>query len=297
MTEAPEALLSLPSGTKGAGRIRYGAAMSLYQSGALSPVELEAWRIASARDTQALHQGLAGNAPPNRRFPFPDQTRQDGPATLAHLMEEATTYLAPLRAPGVAELRRHIARRAPQPRPRSLPPPQITPTVTDHLPTALAALSTTHPALAAAISAAAPLLVWSSDDTYPADQIGPSFPGNHAAASLIGVTAPFTAPDTHFGLLLIAPDVLCRDHHHAAPELILPLTGPHGWRFGPNRPLIHKPAHHPVWNDPHRPHLIKVGAIPFLAFTFRTRNLRAQAEILPADDWQHFESLRLKAAS
>ncbi len=35
------------------------------------------------------------------------------------------------------------------------------------------------------------------------------------------------------GLFVIAPHVLYRDHAHAAPELYLPLTGPHGWRFAP----------------------------------------------------------------
>ena len=31
---------------------------------------------------------------------------------------------------------------------------------------------------------------------------------------------------------------------------IAPLTGPHGWRFGPRRPLTLESAHHPVWNPP-----------------------------------------------
>lgn len=288
MTDAPESLLSLPPGTRGAGRIRYGAAMALYQSGALSPAELEAWRIASASDTLPAKAALGHHDLPEKARPEANTA-----AILARLMEEAAAYLAPLRCPGAGELRRLIARRTAADTP---PAPQITPTVTDHLPAALTALSTTHPALAAAIHTASPHLCWASHNAYPADQIGPSFPANHAAASLIGPTAPFHALDGEFGVFLIAPHILYRDHSHATPELFLPLTGPHGWRFGPNRPLILKPAHNPVWNDSHRPHLTKVGPTPFLALYGRTQAVDIPAVVLPADDWPRLEALRLKAA-
>src|SRR5690606_3198319 len=111
-------------------------------------------------------------------------------------------------------------------------------------------LTPTHPVLANAIHTAAPHLGWITYDGYPADQIGPDFGQNHAFASLIGSAGHLPAPDFDFGLFLIAPHILYRDHHHAAPELYAPLTGPHGWRFRPGGPLTLKPAHVPVWNPP-----------------------------------------------
>jgi len=87
--------------------------------------------------------------------------------------------------------------------------------------------------------------------------------------------------------------MLYRDHHHAAPKLYAPLTGPHGWRFAPNRPLIVKQAHQPVWNDPHQPHLTKVGSIPFLAFFAWTRDIESRAQVLQATDWPELEALHL----
>ncbi len=158
---------------------------------------------------------------------------------------------------------------------------------------ALAALAPTHLALAAAIAGASPALNWITYDSYPPDQIGAAFRNAHAFASLIGTQAPYFAADFDFGLFLVAPHVLYRDHCHAAPELYAPLTGPHGWRFGVDRPLVLKPAHDPVWNDPFRPHLTKVGPTPFLAFFGWTRDVNEPASVLPATDWPALEALIL----
>jgi Dimethlysulfonioproprionate lyase len=115
----------------------------------------------------------------------------------------------------------------------------------------------------------------------------------HAAALIVGEGAPFEARDFDMGLFLIAPHVLHRDHNHAAPKLYAPLTGPHGWRFGPGTPLQVQPAHQPVWNPPFQPHLTKVGPVPFLCLTVRTRDVAQRAQVLPADDWAKLEDLRL----
>jgi hypothetical protein len=96
------------------------------------------------------------------------------------------------------------------------------------------------------------------------------------------------------GLFVIAPQVLYRDHRHRASELYAPLTGPHGWRFGVQRPLRTLPAHRPVWNEPFAPHLTKVGPTPFLCLYAWTRDVNAGAEILPATDWSALETLRLE---
>ncbi len=286
MTDAPDSLIDLPLGTPGAGRARYGAAMALYQQGRLSARELEAWRIAAASDTRPADEVLLSHG-----LPRPTTTPPDPDTALSRLMVEATTYLAPLHCPGAAELRRLLANRA---QASALPATTLPSVIATHLPAALTALIMTHPSLAHAIAAASPHLTWTTFESYPHDQIGPAFATGHAFCPLIGPQAPFPADDAEFGLFLIAPHILYRDHSHPAPELYLPLTGPHGWRFGPNRPLIVRPAHHPVWNDPNRPHLTKVGPIPFLAFYGWTREVDKPAIVLPADDWDRLEALRLE---
>lgn len=253
------------------GRTRYAEAMALYQQGRLSAHELERYRIASARN----------DAPPPAA-----QSPETGIRTL---IDEADIYLSTLPGPGVAEVRARLNhwRRGPVTTSQS-----ANPVLQTHLPAALTQLHPAQPALAEAIANAARHLDWTTYDAYDA-AIGPDFPHNHCYASLIGDGATIPAQDFDFGLFLIAPHMLYRDHHHAAPELYAPLTGPHGWRFAPNRPLIVKQAHQPVWNGPHQPHLTKVGSIPFLAFFARTRDIQSRAQVLQATDWPELEALHL----
>ncbi len=98
------------------------------------------------------------------------------------------------------------------------------------------------PSLAKAIAEARPFLHWVSYDAYPREDIGAGFADNHAFASIIGEGCPIEAVDFDLGLFIIAPHLFYRDHHHAAPELYAPLTGPHGWRFKPGDPLVWKEA-------------------------------------------------------
>jgi hypothetical protein len=289
MTDDPRSLLSLSTGSAGSGRIRYGAAMALYQSGAISAQELELWRIGSAND---------GHDPAAFLAEYGLSAAQQVLDPIGTLLDEATLYLATLRGPGVAEVRAALAQRSGPL--RSGPPRSVHPlanaVVDGHLANALATLAPSHPSLAKAITAASPALEWITHDSYPVADMAPDFLAGHAYCSLMGQAAPYAAHDFDFGLFLIAPHVLYRDHCHRAPELYAPLTGPHGWRFGPDRPLIIKPAHQPIWNDPDRPHLTKVGAIPFLGFFGWTRDVDQPARILPATDWPQLEALRLKAA-
>lgn len=280
----PDALIGTALGQPGSGRVRYGGAMALYRDGRISAAQLEVYRIASARDSTDPAALLA-----ERGLPLPDVPPPSPAILIDALVEEAELYLSTLPGPGPAEVRLGLARRGPM----TLPQPQGNAMVAAHLGTALTALAPTHPALAAAIAGASPLLNWITYDSYPPDQIGAAFCHGHAFASLIGTDAPFPAADFDFGLFLIAPHILYRDHCHAAPELYAPLTGPHGWRFGVGRPLVIKAAHDPVWNDPFRPHLTKVGPTPFLAFFGWTRDVNDPARVLPATDWPLLEALRL----
>ena len=261
--------------------------MLAYARGDLTAAALEVYRIAAARD----HQDPTTLLSEANLMPPPPAAADATPqALLRVLIQEADRYLATLPGPGVAESRAGLNQWAAGPVTLS---PRANPVIAAHLPQALAALTQTHPALAQAIAGAAPHLTWITYDGYDPATIGPSFGAGHAYATLIGPDAPIPAPDFDLGLFLIAPHILYRDHHHAAPELYAPLTGPHGWRFGPDRPLHLLAAHHPVWNPPHRPHLTKVGATPFLALFCWTRDVQALAQVIAAPDWPDLEALRL----
>ena len=160
--------------------------------------------------------------------------------------------------------------------------------VCDHLDTALQAMNETT--LAKAINDARPFLSWVSYDAYPRDEIGARFADNHAFASIIGEGCAFEAVDFDLGLFLIAPNLFYRDHHHAAPELYAPLTGPHGWRFNPGDPLVWKEAHNPVWNSAWQPHATLTGATPFLAIFCWTKDVALPAKVIPSSDWPTLEN-------
>jgi hypothetical protein len=276
--------LAAAPGPKGSGRLRYGAAMALYSQGLLGDAALEIYRICSLLDGQdpgVLLAELHLTAPAS-----PEETAE---TALRGLVEEADLYLSTLPGPGVGEVRTALNRW----RAGAVMAGGGANAVLDvHLPAALAGLLVTHPALARAIAAAAPYLNWITYDGY-GPEIGAAFAQGHCFASIIGEDAAIPARGFDLGLFLIAPHVLYRDHQHPAPELYAPLTGPHGWRFGAGDPLMIKPAHQPVWNDPMRPHLTKVGPVPFLAFFGWTADVQAPARVIPAADWAALEALKL----
>lgn len=288
-TDVARAELATPLGEAGSARRRYAAAMSLNRAGLLSDAALEVFRICSPHDgedpaTLLTIRGLA------KEVPLPMSPNRE--TALARLVEEADRYFAGLPGPGIAEVRAGLS----QWRNGDLLPTEARANhVLDRwLSRALEQLEATHPALAQAIAQAAPHLCWLTFDGYPLDEIGPDFPAGHAATSIFGETnAPFFSADWDMGLFLMAPDVLYRDHRHAAPELYAPLTGPHGWRFGADDAVQTLPAHVPVWNEPFRPHMTKVGREPFLCLYAWTRDVNAGAEVVPATDWARLESLKL----
>ncbi len=157
-----------------------------------------------------------------------------------------------------------------------------------HLVAALSAVEG-WPDLKNSIAAAAPHLRWVTYDLYDRALIGDAFADGHAFASLVGPEGPVPAAGFELGLFLIAPGVFYRDHNHAAPELYAPLTGPHGWRFGPGDPIVWRPAHRPVWNEPFRPHATMAGAVPFLCLYVWTADIDAPAAVIRADDWASLE--------
>lgn len=278
--------LAAPLGEARSGRVRYGAAMALYADGKLSAEQLECYRIASADDTFDATELVR-----ERGLPLPTLQAPSGEALIRALVEEVDVYLGKLSGPGIAEVRNGLqAYRSAR---YKEPKPAANTVVQQHLPAALVAAAATQPALAASISATAPLLNWITYDAYDRDLIGESFATSHAFCSLLGDEGAFSVGDFDLGLFLIAPHVLYRDHRHPAPELYAPLTGPHGWRFRSGAPLTIKQAHEPVWNQPNQPHLTKVGPVPFFCIYSWTHDNAKPAEVLQAADWPQLEAARI----
>ena len=277
----PARFLHAPIGQPGSGRVRYGAAMELWSQGQISAEVLEVYRIASAHDGRDPLVSLR-----EAGLPVP-QALMQAQSPMQALYATARDYLLALDHPGAADVRAGLCE---DPGPERMISARSNPVSDRWLAPALKILDADRPRLGAAIAAAAGGLDWVTYDAYPRDKIGEAFAQGHAFASVLGGDAPFAAPDFELGLFLIAPGVLYRDHHHAAPELYAPLTGPHGWRFGPRGPLTLKPAHQPVWNPPHQPHLTKVGAVPFLCLFVWTRDVNEPAQVIDADDWAALES-------
>ncbi len=288
-------ILFTPLGLSGSGRRRYAAAMTLFEAGDIGKEALEIYRVCSPLDHEdpaplLTAAGLSLPAEPGGG----DLARG---LRLKVLLAECDRYLATLPGPGIAEVRAGLAPAlAAEAEPLASPHGTTNAVVSAHLATALAALETTHPELAAAIAASTGDLEWITYGEYPPDEIGADFLTGHAYAELVGPAAAIFAEDYDLGLFLIGPDILYRDHHHPAPELYAPLTGPHGWRFGPDDPLSIKPAHHPVWNPPNTPHMTKVGPVPYLCIFGWTKDVRLPASVIPATDWPELERLRIPAA-
>jgi hypothetical protein len=209
---------------------------------------------------------------------------------MQRLYAAAREYLLSLDHPGAEEVRAGLTI---DPGPEQPMPSQGNAVVARWLAPALEIVATDQPALSEAIGDAVGHLEWVTYDAYPLEEIGEGFARNHAFASITGERAPFPARDFDLGLFLVAPGVLYRDRAHPAPELYAPLTGPHGWRFGPGRPLVVRPANAPVWNPPMQPHLTRVGSVPFLSFFVWTKDVNEAAVVLPADDWAALGEVRI----
>ncbi|MBI2255606.1 MAG: hypothetical protein HYU58_13370 [Proteobacteria bacterium] len=133
-------------------------------------------------------------------------------------------------------------------------------------------------------------LHWESYRGYAADTIGPHFPKAHAYASLMAGADPDWACDFDLGFFLITPGTLYRDHHHPAPELYVPLTGPSQWRFGSGNGWAERQAGAIVWNPPNQVHATLVGAVPFLCLYAWTEQVHVPAKVDFSEDWKVIEA-------
>ncbi|WP_373356427.1 dimethylsulfonioproprionate lyase family protein [Pseudoroseicyclus sp. CXY001] len=275
--------LHLPLGLPGSGRQRYAAAMWFHGAGRLSPAALEAYRMVSPRDGDDPVPLLAGEA-----IPAPPERGPE--AALAALRRELLALLKRCEGPGIPESRFALAAAGGPPRLAGPAGARAARVLAAELPPALAALAEAEPAAAAALAEAAPHLPWMSYDYPPGAEIGPRFPEAHAYCVLTGETgAVWPAQGLDVGLFLVAPRTFYRDHSHPAPELYLPFTGPHGWRFHPGGPMSSREAFEPVWNAPDAPHAILAGEVPLLCLYAWLADPQAPSTILPAPDWADHE--------
>ena len=205
---------------------------------------------------------------------------------VTRLIAEIDRYLARLSGSGIAEVRDGIARSKKCPAETAAKP---APPLCGHLDAALRAMTGADP-LRRAIEDIRSDLGWITYDEYPRETIGQRFPLAHAFVSLIGDGGFIPAEDFQLGLFLIAPKTLYRDHFHPAPELYVPLTGPHGWRFGTDGSWHDYGAHIPIWNEPMRVHATLVRDEPFLALYAWTRDVDGIAVVKPAPDWAEIEA-------
>jgi hypothetical protein len=100
--------------------------------------------------------------------------------------------------------------------------------------------------------------------TYTEADFGRHFIENYGWLELFGTRGHFANNETAGGFLILGPHIHYPDHHHAAEEIYIPLTGGTGWRKG-GGPYVERPAgaviHHPSNVD----HAMKTSAEPLLA--------------------------------
>ncbi len=120
--------------------------------------------------------------------------------------------------------------------------------------------------------------------------VGAGYKEGNMHALLIGSeNCPIKAEDFLLGFFLLAPRTLYRDHSHLAPELYLPLTGPHGWRFDQGDWEDFE-AGQAIYNAPGVVHATRVYDIPFLALFAWTRDIGSACRVVPTDDWPEVEA-------
>lgn len=204
-------------------------------------------------------------------------------SAIRNLIAALDAYLARFDGPGIADVRAGIARW------KGGPIGEVVPRRIEavrHVDTALAWMEAQgETALAEAIRVAMPHLHWLAYDPYARELIGDRYAENHAVAVIIGGGGFLESQDFDLGLFGFGPDTVYRDHHHAAPELYAPMTGPHGWRFSSGAPFDWRPAHRPVWNEAWAPHAFKSGPVPFLCVYGWTRDTSIPAKMIVEPDW------------
>jgi mannose-6-phosphate isomerase-like protein (cupin superfamily) len=116
--------------------------------------------------------------------------------------------------------------------------------------------------LAEGLARLAPMLRWGQ--TYTPADFGQRFIDNYGWMELFGLRGHFANDRIAAGFLVLGPDVHYPDHHHAAEEIYIPLTGGAWWKMGEGAFRI-RPAGEVIHHPPNVSHAMKTGAAPLLA--------------------------------
>ncbi len=214
-----DAILGLhePLGQAGSGRRRYASAMTLNRPGCWA---MRRWRCTgSVRRATARTLRVCSRQGGCRPGPCSPDLGPVG--AILGLIDAADRLPGRIQRAGIAEIRSGLAAAG---GPVTLPKRHAIRLSMNGWDRPLSSSARHIKKLASAIEAATPHLEWVTYDAYDPALIGDGFLSGHAFASLIGGDAPVYAQDFDFGLFLIRPQVLYRDHCHPAPELYAPLT-------------------------------------------------------------------------
>ena len=95
-------------------------------------------------------------------------------------------------------------------------------------------------------------------------------------------------PDFNFGIFMLGPHTLYRDHRHTAPELYLNLSQKTGWRFGGGDWQDYS-AGSLIWNASGEVHATRVYEQPFISVFAWLENVHQPCEVVVMDDWDEIE--------
>lgn len=137
------------------------------------------------------------------------------------------------------------------------------------------------PLFAAALAGVSDGLRWQQSNAYTDEILGHGFCANYGWAEVIGRDGFFAGDDFRLGFFLLGPNRHYLGHHHPAPELYLPLTGPSEWQQGKGE-FVTKAAGEAIWHAPHVVHATKTGLEPLLALWCWTRDTETPARLVAA---------------
>jgi hypothetical protein len=100
--------------------------------------------------------------------------------------------------------------------------------------------------------------------TYTEEDFSRDFIENYGWMELVGTRGHFVNEEIAAGFLVLGPHLHYPDHHHAAEEIYIPLTGDTAWRKDDGPYVEHRAGtviHHPSNVN----HAMKTGSEPLLA--------------------------------
>lgn len=115
--------------------------------------------------------------------------------------------------------------------------------------------------------------------TYTAADFGQHFLDNYGWVELFGTRGHFENDKVAAGFLVLGPGIEYPDHHHAAEEVYIPLTGGTEWRME-DAPLCLREAGEVIHHASNVNHAMRIGNEPLLAlYLWRGGPLAAKSTV------------------